>query len=243
MYGASYFTLQYIPHLSYNVSSAISGTKFTPRASAALDATTTVLLHLVPYWTDQILMDQLSRLSKEIILPLIGVLASKKFSFPYGGTQRKALCLKTVKVVVTIAVRIGRDMARQRMTGILQSFFSNYTTPIQNGRNGLVNDGGNTISPKETSITIPRSLEPATDSITAAIHSTRLNDSWMSDSSNSMNGSTESVNISSNSSKDKSLVNTENDEKIIAEISETFCPETAYHAYVPFTRLMGGFHM
>uniref|UniRef100_H2YJ53 BEACH domain-containing protein n=1 Tax=Ciona savignyi TaxID=51511 RepID=H2YJ53_CIOSA len=203
MYGASYFTLQYIPHLSYNVSSAISGTKFTPRASAALDATTTVLLHLVPYWTDQILMDQLSRLSKEIILPLIGVLASKKFSFPYGGTQRKALCLKTVKVVVTIAVRIGRDMARQRMTGILQSFFRAWYVALS--RCNIYSSRCNIYS---------RYLLISCFTLQHDILF-----------------------------KDKSLVNTENDEKIIAEISETFCPETAYHAYVPFTRLMGGFHM
>ncbi|XP_078488031.1 WD repeat-containing protein 81-like isoform X2 [Ciona intestinalis] len=244
MYGPSYFTLQYIPYLSHTVSSAIRGTKFTGRACAALEATTTILTHLVPYLTDKILMEQLSRLSKEIILPLIGMLAAKNCSFPLGGPQRRRLCLKTVKLILAIGVRIGREMARLHLNEILQSFFKNYELSISNGlsRNNTHCDD----QVEDLVFTIPSSLEPASDSISAMIRSSGLNDSWLSESPNSLHASSESLNMTSSSTKEKtstSLQNRELEEKILAEISETFCPETAYHAYVPFTRLMGGIHM
>ena len=61
------------------VSSAISGTGFSEQSYATLVASTTMLITvIVPYLSDHTLMEELNRMSKEIIMPLIGVISSKR---------------------------------------------------------------------------------------------------------------------------------------------------------------------
>ena len=60
---------------------------------------------------------------RKILQPLVNVVQSCQLSFPSGAQGRAVICYKLVDVMTTIGLRIGREMAREHMTGTLQHFF------------------------------------------------------------------------------------------------------------------------
>ena len=71
---------------------------------------------------------------KKILQPLINVISSGHLSFPTGGLARSVIAFKLVDIITTIALRIGREMTREHMTGLLQQFFVCFE--FVNGENG-----------------------------------------------------------------------------------------------------------
>nr|CAB3267730.1 WD repeat-containing protein 81-like [Phallusia mammillata] len=235
MYGPSLFTLQYIPHISHSVSTAISGTQFTSRSLAALEASCTILSHLLLNQSSSLILGQLPRLSKEIIMPLIGTLQSKRIRFPGGSEKRKQLCLKTIHLIVTLAVIIGRDQSQKHLTGLLQSFFSTFS--MHRHGNKSVERVHDEPQFEIDDLDVNSFLAPSEDSIAVVME---MNAGNRSRADNGM------MDVGYRSSKDDVQMSEEQQQHIEAiknEIDEAFCPEIAYHAYVPITRLMGGYHM
>ena len=60
---------------------------------------------------------------RKILQPLINIVSAGHLSFPSGGLARSVIAFKMVDVLTTVALRIGREMTREHMTGILQQFF------------------------------------------------------------------------------------------------------------------------
>ncbi|XP_033098263.1 uncharacterized protein LOC117102166 [Anneissia japonica] len=60
-------------------------------------------------------------------------LSSLVLSFPGGGHSRSVICFKLVDLIICIAARIGREMARDNMISLLQQFFLCFSLIHENG--------------------------------------------------------------------------------------------------------------
>ncbi len=80
---------------------------------------------------------------RKILQPLIHVISSNHLSFPTGGLARSVIAFKLVDIITTIALRIGREMTREHMTGLLQQFFVCFEFAHgENGRPGNLSSPG-----------------------------------------------------------------------------------------------------
>lgn len=63
---------------------------------------------------------------KEVLGPTIKLVSSPSCHFPGGSTIRTVICHKLVDVVYVIGLRLGFEMTRNQMTGVLKDFFSSF---------------------------------------------------------------------------------------------------------------------
>lgn len=63
---------------------------------------------------------------KEVLGPTIKLVSSPFCHFPGSSTIRTVICHKLVDVVYVIGLRLGFEMTRNQMTGVLKDFFSSF---------------------------------------------------------------------------------------------------------------------
>ncbi|XP_070577018.1 WD repeat-containing protein 81-like isoform X2 [Ptychodera flava] len=120
-YGLPFILNQYVPFIKQVVLSGKS--RVNTKVEAGMIASMVLLKYMLVYISDAMLMRQIRDFFTNILQPLISIVASKYISFPGGGHARSVLCYKLVDVMTLISVRIGREMARENMTSLLQHFF------------------------------------------------------------------------------------------------------------------------
>ncbi|XP_039224172.1 WD repeat-containing protein 81 isoform X1 [Crotalus tigris] len=137
LYGEPVLTYLYLPYISYLVApggGAAAG-RLNSRKEAGLLAAVALGQKIVVYLSDSTLMDILPRISQEVLLPLLGFLTSPTLSFPSGVQGRVALCLKTIRLMVLVCLRIGPEMAQQHLRHTLRGFFESFSSlPLESGQ-------------------------------------------------------------------------------------------------------------
>lgn len=238
-FGHSFVTLQYLPFLTHKISSSTNHPMFALRHQAAVESSLVTVSQLITYLTDTILMQELSRMSKDILIPAIKLLGCQKFCFPQGLEARKALCMQVIHLIVLLIVRIGREMSKKHLTPLFKQFFRCFH--IADGSLAANSSGTSSSDPSYESIDSDSVLiehDAATKNYrvleSSEARRRKVYKSWYNDSP------TPSPGQSSPTSK---LSNQSDCIGAKEEIFATFCAETAYKSYVSFTRLLGGIHM
>ncbi|XP_039258407.2 WD repeat-containing protein 81-like [Styela clava] len=247
LFGPSMLTLQYFAHLIHNISSAAHHPKYAPRHQAAVEASVAAVTHFITFLTDTSLMEQLKRLSKEIICPILDLLARTDVSFYGGAEARKSLCLKVIHMMALLLIRIGREMSRQHLTPLFQTFFSHFSH--QQISSSEVSHPG------VKSQQLNRSFD-SVDSDAVIIHhdidtrTFKVGNTVLQESSSGMRRQLHKswFNYSPTPSPNKGIqesrsFDNENAIDNLQEIWATFCPETAYCSYISFTRFLGNIYM
>jgi len=208
---------------------------FTAAACGALEACVVILHHLISNLPDKIIMEHLKSFSKEIISPLTAHLSSLQIrserdlevmtsssdhSYPHGVSSRKSICEATTRLLITIVMRIGREMSRLHLSELIRDYFRNFDLSHRD-KIARSRDQQRSVSdeepPLEGDVWLSASLTTDEDQI---------------------------PNIQTESSQSRSLLTPcDKIDSRRREVEETFCPETAYHAYVYLSRVMGSIHM
>ncbi|XP_058019868.1 WD repeat-containing protein 81 isoform X1 [Ahaetulla prasina] len=136
LYGEPVLTYLYLPYISYLVApgSGTAASRLNSRKEAGLLAAVALSQKIVVYLSDSTLMDILPRISQEVLLPLLGFLTSPTLSFPSGVQGRIVLCLKTIRLMVLVCLRIGPEMAQQHLRDTLRGFFRSFSLPSESGQ-------------------------------------------------------------------------------------------------------------
>lgn len=238
-FGSSYVTLQFLPFLTHRISSSVSHPMFALRHQAAVESSLVMVSHLITYLTDSILMQELTRISKDILIPATKLLGCREFCFPQGLEARKSLCMQVIHLIALVVVRIGREMSKKHLTPLFRAFFSCFHLTDSSS---MANSSGSSSSdPSYESIDFDSVLieHDATTKNYRVLEGggrrhRKVHKSWFSESPTSSPGQN-SPTMKHSNQRDCTAAKD--------EISATFCSETAYKSYVSFTRLLGGIHM
>ncbi|XP_013914884.1 PREDICTED: WD repeat-containing protein 81 [Thamnophis sirtalis] len=137
LYGEPVLTYLYLPYISYLVApgSGTAASRLNSRKEAGLLAAVALGQKIVVYLSDSTLMDILPRIGQEVLLPLLGFFTSPTLSFPSGAQGRVVLCLKTIRLMVLVCLRIGPEMAQQHLRDALRGFFRSFSSlPSESGQ-------------------------------------------------------------------------------------------------------------
>lgn len=239
IFGPSFVTLQYLPFLTHRISSSVNHPRFALRHQAAVESSLCMVSHLITYLTDTILMQELTRISKALLMPAINLLCCQKFCFPQGLEARKSLCMQVIHLIALVVIRIGREMSKKHLTPLFRAFFSCFhLTDTSSTANS---SGFSSSDPSYESIDSDsvRTEHDVTTKYYAVPESSssrhrKVHKSWFSESPRSSPGHSSPTMKRSSENDDTAAKD---------EVSATFCAETAYKSYVSFTRLLGGIHM
>lgn len=248
LYGQQVVLLQYIPCTVDMVT--LAKKRLTQKGEAGLISALVLMRHVLPLISDTSLMDILQEtIIKEVLGPTIKLVSSPSCHFPGGSTIRTVICHKLVDVVYVIGLRLGFEMTRNQMTGVLKDFFSSFnqvygqqmlrsesSQSLSDYKQGAGNQAGSSDDycnikidshTNEYMIGTPvsiRSLDSPQNSWTVRkSHSLALNHT--EDKEDSPEGAVKDV------------------EKMKQELADVFNPELAMASYIPFLRIFGNTHM
>ncbi|XP_077992246.1 WD repeat-containing protein 81-like [Glandiceps talaboti] len=249
-YGQPFILDQYIPFIKQVV---LSGhTRVNTKVEAGLIASMVLLKYMLVYLSDAVLMRSLKSFFQNILHPLISILSSKYIGFPGGGHARAVLCHKMVDVITMITFRIGREMAREHMTTLLQQFFGCFDVI-----HGSDKDPPQSESPSNKAA---RQIQKAEVERQASFVGSFDSDSSMyceirMDSSTNtytigtptrlkdMKGDEDQLNHFKRGDMFEGLELGTPSEAVLEELKYVFTPEMAYTIYIPLCRLVGSIHM
>nr|XP_057936402.1 WD repeat-containing protein 81 [Doryrhamphus excisus] len=123
LYGEPVLTYQYLPYIGYLVSPP-SSQRLNTRKEASLLGAVALTQKIIVFLSDTTLMDMLMKINQDVLLPLLDLLTNPRMGFPSGGQTRTVVCLKTLRLMALICLRIGREMVQQHMADTLRRFFA-----------------------------------------------------------------------------------------------------------------------
>ncbi|KAI0233832.1 WD repeat-containing protein 81 [Lamellibrachia satsuma] len=253
LYGEHIILLQYFQHIREQICVAVK--KLTSKAEAGLVGCLQLLTHILPYLSDSTLMDILQEtIFKDIILPILKIVSSAHISFPTRSQARSVICYKIIDALYVISLRIGFEMTRGHMTFVLQKFFAAFNrvhAHTDEETADLSSEG--TMGSPNVAVTDKQALEEnlyfeiKMDSQTKEYHigTPIAVDSFLQHQrQNSGSSMKHSLSPPAHEDIEESPQFGEvNREQILGELRETFTPQLAHAAYIPFCRLAGDIHM
>ncbi|XP_062604872.1 WD repeat-containing protein 81-like isoform X2 [Saccostrea cucullata] len=248
LYGEQVVLLQYIPCTIDMVT--LAKKRLTQKGEAGLISALVLMRHVLPLISDKSLMDILQEtIIKEVLNPTIKLVSSPSCHFPGGSSIRTVICHKLVDVVYVIGLRLGFEMTRNQMTGVLKEFFSSFnqvygqqmlrsesSQSLSDYKQGKGNQAGSLDEycnikidshTNEYTIGTPVSISslesPHNSLMLRKSHSLAFN--TIEDKEDSPEGMVRDV------------------EKVKQELADVFNPELAMASYIPFLRIFGNTHM
>ncbi|XP_078593902.1 WD repeat-containing protein 81-like [Branchiostoma floridae x Branchiostoma japonicum] len=244
MYGESVITSQYIPHITFMVSSGRS--RLNSKMEAGLIGAMVLLRHVVPFMSDTTIMDNLKMLERDILKPLISLVSNPCVTFPGSGQARAVVCYKLVDAMVLVTLRIGREMAREELNKLLRQFFNCFD---------LVHGEGNTTeenptTSKASSFSLSDSMEFVEIKMDTNTNTYRIGtpiriNSISPLSSDPRRSSRVKLNASPvmpNGLYDGEVTSSQK-EAGMEDLRIVFTPALAHAAFIPLCRLTGSIHM
>ncbi|KAF8785971.1 WD repeat-containing protein 81-like [Argiope bruennichi] len=123
LYGEHFIMIQYIKHISDLLH--LCRKKIPASLESGLLGAMALLQHIIPYISDTTLMDHLQDLFvKDILHIVLRLISSSRLVYPGAGNSRAMVAFRILDVIYTIGLRIGFEMTRKHLSGILQKFFS-----------------------------------------------------------------------------------------------------------------------
>ncbi|XP_066279780.1 WD repeat-containing protein 81-like [Branchiostoma lanceolatum] len=244
MYGESVITSQYIPHITFMVSSGRS--RLNSKMEAGLIGAMVLLRHVVPFMSDTTIMDNLKMLERDILKPLISLVSNPCVTFPGSGQARAVVCYKLVDAMVLVTLRIGREMAREELNKLLRQFFSCFD--LVHGEGNTTEE--NTTAPKASSLSLSDSMEFVEIKMDANTNTYRIGtpiriNSVSPLSSDPRKSSRVKLNASPvmpNGLYDGEVTSSQK-EAGMEDLRVVFTPALAHAAFIPLCRLTGSIHM
>ncbi|XP_019630753.1 PREDICTED: LOW QUALITY PROTEIN: WD repeat-containing protein 81-like [Branchiostoma belcheri] len=245
MYGESVITSQYIPHITFMVSSGRS--RLNSKMEAGLIGAMVLLRHVVPFMSDTTIMDNLKMLERDILKPLIMLVSNPCVTFPGSGQARAVVCYKLVDAMVLITLRIGREMAREELNNLLRQFFSCFD--LVHGEGNMVEE--NTATPKASSFSLSDSMEFVEIKMDANTNTYRIGTPIRINSVSPLSSDPRSrssrVKLNASPVMPNGLydgeVTSSQKEAGMEDLRIVFTPALAHAAFIPLCRLTGSIHM
>ncbi|XP_034242666.1 WD repeat-containing protein 81 isoform X2 [Thrips palmi] len=127
LYGEQLIVLQYLPHMGELI--AHCRRKLTQNLEAGLVGCLALLRHIIPYMTDNTLMDQLQDvILKTILHPSVRLLSTTRMAYPSGWAARMAVTTKFCDALYLLSLRLGREMTHRHLAvPALQRFFLTFS--------------------------------------------------------------------------------------------------------------------
>ncbi|XP_044253256.1 WD repeat-containing protein 81 isoform X2 [Tribolium madens] len=218
LYGEQLILFQYIPHMSELI--ALCKRRLTPNLEGGLISCLALLQHVIPYLSDSTLMDHLQDvILKNILHPIVRLLASTKYTFPSGYTARNILARKYLDTLYVLSIRMGSDMTRTHLAvPALQRFFLIFDK---------VFSGEDAHQPEDSQVSQSEKEES---------HYVEL---CRDGSVNEWSVGGKPIQISRMNDTDSGLLLEDASEQSLDELRMAFTTELAYTAYLPFLRHIG----
>lgn len=112
IFGDHFILLQYLPHITELI--AQCKRRITPTLEGGLTGSLQFLKCLIPCLSDSVIMDQMhDTILKNIIHPVIRLIASTGSIMPNGFLTRNVCARKLLDLIYVLAVRIGPEMTKE----------------------------------------------------------------------------------------------------------------------------------
>uniref|UniRef100_A0A1S4KJ09 Neutral sphingomyelinase (N-smase) activation associated factor FAN, putative n=1 Tax=Ixodes scapularis TaxID=6945 RepID=A0A1S4KJ09_IXOSC len=132
LYGESFITLQYLPHVADLL--RLCKKHLTDTLEAGLIGAVTLVKHVLPFLSDTTLMSHLQEVVlKNILYPLVQLSSSLHHCFPGGTTSRAVLTRKIADTLYLVGLRIGFQMSRRHLSDLLRRFFASFDRAFHTG--------------------------------------------------------------------------------------------------------------
>lgn len=126
LYGESFITLQYLPHVVDLL--RLCKKHMTETLEAGLIGAVTLVKHVLPFLSDTTLMSQLQEVVlKNILYPFVQLASSLHHCFPRGAASRQVLTRKIADTLYLVGLRIGFQMSRRHLPNLLRRFFASFS--------------------------------------------------------------------------------------------------------------------
>lgn len=137
LYGEQLIVLQYLPHMGELI--AHCRRKLTTNLEAGLVGCLALLRHIIPFMTDNTLMDQLQDvILKTILHPAVRLLSTTRMAYPSGWIARMAVTTKFCDALYLLSLRLGREMTHRHLAvPALQRFFLTFSKAHLDRANAL----------------------------------------------------------------------------------------------------------
>ncbi|XP_071962714.1 WD repeat-containing protein 81-like [Antedon mediterranea] len=254
IYGEELIFKQYLPYIQTCVASVRK--KMNTKSEASLVSCLSLLKFLLPYLNDTQLMEKLKLILQKLLKPIIMTLSSLVINFSGGGHVRSVICFKIVDIVISIAGRIGREMAREHMISLVQQFFLCFSLIHGDGSDELAlrhkayeRNTSLTLSTDSEDMYCEIKMDSNTRSYKIGTPTKLENLKGEEENTSSLNtqlGSSLSDQISNSPMSQETLEMFEESEgfgDIRQQLQQSFTPELANAAYIPLCHLIGDIYM
>ncbi|XP_042904120.1 WD repeat-containing protein 81 isoform X2 [Parasteatoda tepidariorum] len=125
LYGEQFIMLQYMKHIADLLN--LCRKKIPASLESGLHGAMALLQHIIPFISDQTLMDHLQELLiKDIVHLVLRLISSLRLTYPGGGKSRTMVTFRILDVIYIIALRIGTEMTKKHFSSIFHKFFSSF---------------------------------------------------------------------------------------------------------------------
>ncbi|XP_021379977.1 WD repeat-containing protein 81-like isoform X2 [Mizuhopecten yessoensis] len=257
MYGEQVILLQYIPCIVDMVNTAKK--RLTQKAESGVISALVLLRHILPLLSDESLMDVLpDTIIRDTLSPVIMLISSTSHNFPGGSMVRSLICHKVIDVVFVIGLRVGFEMTRNLMTGLLIEFFSCFAqvhgNQQQQSQSAAQQESVNQTQPIKSQVSTDDSycnirIDCNTNEYTIGTPVSVGNfipspSSGLSPGAwHSSRKSLYSLTVTPYDDRDSPEYGTKDKEKTLQDLVDVFSPELAMASYIPFCRIFGSIYM
>ncbi|XP_077530385.1 WD repeat domain 81 [Haemaphysalis longicornis] len=241
LYGESFITLQYLPHVVDLL--RLCKKHMTETLEAGLIGAVTLVKHVLPFLSDTTLMSQLQEVVlKNILYPFVQLASSLHHCFPRGATSRQVLTKKIADTLYLVGLRIGFQMSRRHLSSLLRRFFASFDRAFPpQGNLAAVQH----LTPlPDTSDLLTQSLEDyLTIKKEAGSQEVKIGTPVKLSSVLPCRGSPPYPCSPPLEEREEGKDDRNTPERALEEIKQVFTAELAYMTYVPLCKLAGGIYM
>lgn len=239
LYGESFITLQYLPHVADLL--RLCKKHLTDTLEAGLIGAVTLVKHVLPFLSDTTLMSHLQEVVlKNILYPLVQLSSSLHHCFPGGTTSRAVLTRKIADTLYLVGLRIGFQMSRRHLSDLLRRFFASFDRAFHTGPLSQVEH----LTPLVIHVDKAEAMQQSMDDYLcikkdSASQEYKIGTPVKMSSVLPLQGSPPYPCSPPLENKDPNRIY----ERALKEIKQVFTAELAFMTYVPLCKLAGGIYM